>query len=65
MSADGLSSVDVTLDLIDNHAIELTSEFYFSGVTVNTYGYAIDGVKLNFSEGDFLRAMRMARLFLY
>ena len=54
LSADGLSSVDVTLDLIDNHAIELASEFYFSGVTVNSYGYAVDGVKLSFSEGNFI-----------
>ena len=50
-SANGLVSVDITLSLNDGVNVGQISQHYFSGVTVNGYGYGVDGVTLNFSGG--------------
>ena len=50
-SANGLASVDITLSLNDGVNVGQISQHYFSGVTVNGYGYGVDGVTLNFSGG--------------
>ena len=52
-SSNGLSSIDTQIQIKDNSSESQTSEVYFSGVTENPFGYAVDGVSLHFSNGDF------------
>ncbi len=52
-SANGLASVDTALNLNDEVKVRQISQHYFSGVTVNGYGYGVDGVTLNFSNIGF------------